>query len=325
MQTFVYNFMRKQFILLLVIILPNFIVAQKIDNLVAFRAIKSDSYFRFNYENDYFTSTDENYTQGYNLELVLPIFKKNPINNLFYKPKNSLVKYGLALEHIGFTPDNYELTAIQYNDRPFASAIMLKSFIIANNIVQKSSFTSSFSIGIIGPGAFGKEMQVGIHEATGNAIPQGWRNQIKNDAVINYEIGYEKQLVRLKDIFSLQTTTSVKVGSLHTNASLGLNATLGIINNAFNTSKDKFNFYFYAQPVVSVVGYDATLQGGLFNKKSPYVIADKEINRLTAQYNYGFILKTKTLYFEYSRSSLTREFKSGNAAKWGGIKIGFTF
>jgi hypothetical protein len=107
--------------------------------MVAFRTIKSDSYFRFNYENDYFASTDENYTQGYNLELVLPVFKKNPINYLFYKPENSAIKYGLALEHIGFTPYAYEKTEIQHNDRPFASAIMLKSFIIATDTIKKAT------------------------------------------------------------------------------------------------------------------------------------------------------------------------------------------
>ena len=37
------------------------------------------------------------------------------------------------------------------------------------------------------------------------------------------------------------------------------------------------------------------------------------------------VIKTKTLYFEYTRSAITKEFKSGSAAKWGGIRIGFTF
>ena len=45
--------------------------AQKIDNSVAFRNIESESYFRYHYDNDYFAATDENYTQGYNFELVL--------------------------------------------------------------------------------------------------------------------------------------------------------------------------------------------------------------------------------------------------------------
>lgn len=75
----------------------------------------------------------------------------------------------------------------------------------------------------------------------------------------------------------------------------------------------------------NLIGYDATLQGGVFNNDSPYTIPSEEITRLTGQFNYGFILKTKTLYFEYSRTVLTREFDSGSPTKWGGIRIGFTF
>jgi len=43
-------------------------------------------------------------------------------------------------------------------------------------------------------------MQIGIHEATGNKTPRGWGNQIKNDLVMNYEVGYEKQLLQYKDL-----------------------------------------------------------------------------------------------------------------------------
>lgn len=291
----------------------------------SFRDIKSDTYFRFNYDNDYFTSSDKNYTQGYNFELVLPIFKKNPANFLFYNPETTENKFGLSIEHIGFTPNNYESPEIQYGDRPFAAAIMFKSFVISTNIEKKYRGYSSLNLGIIGPGAFGKEMQVAIHEATGNIIPQGWRNQIRNDIVFNYEIGLEKQLFRFKNLFSLQSDANLRVGTLFTNASFGLNATIGIINSPFTSKneRNRFQLYLYTQPVFTVIGYDATLQGGLFNNKSPYTISSSSIERLTAQHNYGIVLKTRSLYFEYSRSIITREFDSGSAAKWGGIKIGF--
>jgi hypothetical protein len=313
--------------LLLLIIIPNGLMAQKINNMASFRAIENDSYFRFNYDNDYFTSSDKNYTQGYSFELVSSKLKKNPINKLFYIPQNSATKFGFSIEHIGFTPSNYKSAAIQFSDRPFAAAIMLKSFTISTTIEKKYRGYSAFNIGIIGPGAFGKEMQVAIHEATGNAIPLGWKNQIKNDVVLNYEIGLEKQLFRFRNIFSLQSDTNLKVGTLYTNASLGLNATIGIINTPFDSTfeKSKFQLYFYTQPLVNIVGYDATLQGGLFNQNSPYTISNSSIERFTAQHNYGIVLKTKRLYFEYSRTAITREFDSGNSAKWGGIKIGFTF
>ena len=301
--------------------------AQKIDNTASFRNIEKESYFRFHYDNDYFAATDENYTQGYSFELVLPSLEKNPVNYVFFKPKESTTKYGLAIEHIGYTPNDYVSEAIQNGDRPFSSAIMLKSFTIATNFSRKTRISQTLSLGLIGPGAFGKEMQVGIHEATGNKIPGGWDNQIKNDVVFNYRIDFEKQLFNLNNTFDLQAQTTLQLGTLFTNASIGFNGRLGLFNSAFSSlqNKRKFQIYVYAQPILSVIGYDATLQGGLFNDKSPYTIASRGIERFTTQYNYGVVVKTKTLYFEYTRSAITKEFKSGSAAKWGGIRIGFTF
>ena len=306
---------------------PSLLLAQKIDNLASFRDLQSDSYFKFNYDNDFFSGTDENYTQGYSLELVAPFLEKNPINFLFIKPATSQKKFGVAIEHIGFTPPTIGSPEIQFGERPFAAAIMLKSFVITTDTLAKSRFISSLNLGLIGPGAFGKEMQVGIHKATGNIIPLGWRNQIKNDLVFNYEMSYEKQLLRAKDFFSLQTLGTLRAGTLFTNASAGISTTVGLINSPFSAKKDpkKFRFYGYSQVLGSAIGYDATLQGGLFNTKSPYTISSEEIERFTGQFNYGLVLQTKTLYFEYSRTVLTREFETGAPTKWGGFRIGFTF
>lgn len=300
--------------------------AQKIDNLSSFRNIQSTNYFRFHYDNDYFTASDKNYTQGYSFELVAPFFSKNPLNYLFIKPADSETRFGLATEHIGYTPENYASTEIQEGDRPFAAAIMLKSFMIATNVEHQSRLTSSLSLGIIGPGAFGKEMQVGIHEITGNKIPMGWRYQIKNDAALNYEVAYEKQLLRLYDIASLQASAHLKAGTLFTNGSLGLNATVGLLDRPFGSLNEGHGFalFAYVQPLVSVVGYDATLQGGFFNRESPYTINSSDIERVTTQGTIGIVLKTRTLYVEYARSFISREFTTGNSYKWGGIRIGFT-
>ena len=313
--------------ILFLIAFQSCLFAQKIDNTASFRDIKTDRYFRFNYDNDYFASQDQDYTQGYNFELVSPGMRHNPINKLFLKPKNSESQYGISIEHIGFTPFTIGSSSIQYGDRPFAAAIMLKSFSISTDTIHKSRWVSSFNIGLIGPGAFGKEMQVAIHEATGNTIPLGWQNQIRNDIVLNYEVNYEKQLLRYNNLFSLQTNTTLRFGTLFTNATLGINTTFGIINQPYATlkTKKKFAFYGYAQPMLNIIGYDATLQGGLFNHSSPYTIADKKIERLTAQVNYGIVLQTRTLFLEYSRVLITREFESGASSEWGGIKVGFKF
>lgn len=313
------------FYILFLAAFPTCLFAQKIDNTVSFRDLKTERYFRFNYDNDYFASRDQDYTQGYNFELVSPAMQHNPINKLFLKTNNSESQYGISIEHIGFTAFNIGSADIQYGDRPFAAAIMLKSFSIATDTINKSRLASSLNIGLIGPGAFGKEMQVAIHEATGNTIPQGWQHQIRNDAVLNYELSYEKQLFRYNNLFSLQTNSKLRLGTLFTNASLGINTTFGIINNPFASLKNKkrFALYGYAQPMLNVIGYDATLQGGWFNRSSPYTIPSRQIERLTGQVNYGMVLQTRTLFLEYSRVLITREFESGSSSKWGGIKVGF--
>ena len=312
--------------LFLIVFLPSVLYSQKIDNLVSYRDMEIDRYFRFNYDNDYFDATDRNYTQGYSFEMVLPILSKNPLNRLLIAPKDNVKRYGVAIEHIGYTPRYYERPEIQYGDRPFAAAIMLKSFVTTTNTKRKSRISSTLSLGLIGTGAFGKEMQEGIHKATGNDMPLGWAHQIKNDVVINYKLQYEKQLLCYHELWALQVQASANLGTLFTNASMGMNSTFGILNNAFSENTKKgFRVYGYAQPVISVIGYDATLQGGVFNKKSPYIIQSNAVERFTAQFDYGLVLKTRTLYFEYSRSLITREFESGTPAGWGGIKIGFAF
>lgn len=310
---------------LLLLFISTLVFGQKIDNMASFEDIKSNNYFRFHYDNDYFTSTDRDYTQGYNFELTAPRLARNPINHLFISPKNSEFKYGISLEHIGFTANNIASDQIQFGDRPFAAAIMLKSFSIATDTIQKTRIVSSLNLGIIGPGAFGGDMQKGIHKATGNTIPKGWYNQIKNDVVINYELTYEKQLFRFQNLFSVQTTATGRIGTLFTNASGGFNVTLGVINSPFTSTKNKnrFQIYLYTQPLLNVIGYDATLQGGLFDRESVYTIKSREIERFTAQNNYGIVLQYRTFYLEYSQTMLTREFSSGSSHKWGGFRIGF--
>ncbi|MES2543701.1 MAG: lipid A deacylase LpxR family protein [Bacteroidota bacterium] len=301
------------------------VFAQRIDNTASFRDVKSNNYFRFNYDNDYFTATDYYYTQGYNFELTSPWLRKNPLNPLFKKLKNSDQKYGLSIEHMGYTPTSISSDAILYGDRPFAAAIMLKSFLVSTDTIHRTRLASALSIGIIGPGAFGDEMQTGIHEAIGDEVPMGWQHQIKNDLLFNYEVSHEKQLIRYANLVSLNSNAKLHLGTVNTKASAGLTSTFGKINSPFTAIKNKnrFQIYGYLQGLVSVIGYDASLQGGLFNRESPYTINDSDIERFTFQTNFGVIMQYKALYLEYSRAELTKEFSSGKMHKWGGIKIGF--
>ena len=117
--------MRNLTIILLLLFFPFCTWAQRIDNLASFRNVTGDKYFRLHYDNDFWGTSDYYYTQGYNLEFVGPALKKNPLSSVLLKLKNSRTKYGISIEHYGFTPTIIRSSSIISNDRPDAGVIML--------------------------------------------------------------------------------------------------------------------------------------------------------------------------------------------------------
>lgn len=314
--------------LLIILCFFTFVVnAQKIDTTSSFRDIDSEKYFRFQFDNDYFANKDQDYTEGFNIQVFNPCFAKNPINYLIFKPKNAQITYGVSVEHISYTPENIGSDEIQFGDRPFASALILNSTVVSTDTVRKSRFNTIVSLGLIGQGSLGETLQLGWHQLTRNVLPQGWRYQIKNDIVLTYTVQYEKELLRANNWFSLQTTSRAQLGTLFTNAGVGFNMVLGLINEPFSAVADnkKLRLYVYIQPMAHIVGYDATLQGGMFNNDSVYTIASGDVERFTGQYVTGIVIQKYGFYAEFTRTSITREFANGRSSHWGGLRVGYYF
>ena len=299
--------------------------AQLIDNTSTFKNINAKSYFRFHYDNDVFTKTDYYYTQGITLEYVHPSIEKFFLTKLLYKPKNSSAKYGIAFNLFGYTPTSIKSNAILYGDRPFEANLSLKLFSIATNNSRQERIASALSVGVIGPAALGEEIQTNIHRWTGNKLPKGWNNQIRNDIILNYQLNYEKKLVAA-NAFLLNGAAELNAGTLNDRLSGGLNFMTGHFNNRYQQNpKKKTEYYLYGQAKTTVIGYDATMQGGLFNRKSPYIIPSEDISRITFQADAGVVVNFRKLSFSYSQSFLTKEFATGKQHRWGGLTFGFSF
>lgn len=302
--------------------------AQRIDQTASFRNVAGDKYVRLHYDNDFFAKSDYYYTQGYSFEVVTPGLSKNPLNKLLLQ-KGRSTHYGLAFEHYGFTPTSISSDAILYNDRPFAGAIMLKSFRISVDTASKTRLVAILSTGMIGPAAFAGKMQQKIHSWTGDRDPKGWQYQIKNDVVLNYEIQFQKQVFNFKNAVALNTETQVQIGTLNNKAQAGFTLRLGKfdfpIKDAPVQLARNFQFYIYNQPLIGFNAYDATLQGGLFSSHNPYTLKASQMNRVTFQDNFGLVIQCWRIYLEYYQSFLTKEFQTGMEHRWGGIKVGFLF
>lgn len=317
------------FAILPIILLPVLSFAQRIDNTAAYRNIAGDKYIRIHYDNDFWTNTDYYYTQGYDLELVSPVLAKNPLSKILLRLKNSQSRSGLAFEHYGFTPTSIKSNEILAGDRPFAGIIMLKSFSISVDTLRKQRLVSTLSTGMLGPAAFAGKMQATIHRWTGDTDPQGWQYQIKNDVIVNYELSHQKELINYPNVISVNTDVQLRLGTLSDKVQAGFTLTLGRFHSPFSTPKNSrlrnFQIYIYDQPLAGLVGYDAAMQGGIFNRNSPYTLNQNQINRITFQNNLGIVVSFWKLYGEFYHTYLSREFNTGREHGWGGVKIGVAF
>ena len=304
--------------------------AQRIDNSSVFKTISSDRYFRMQYDNDYFTRTDLYYTQGIELEYVNPFLKNFPVSKLLFRPRSSQIRYGISIDHAAYTPSSTSSNEILYGDRPFAACLSLKTFAIATDSSRRRRISTALIAGIIGPVAGGREMQTTIHRWLDNPLPMGWQYQIQNDIILNYQFNYEKELLDVNNILILSSASELRAGTLNDKIRGGFNFMLGRFSDPYQsvsntkTGIKKFSYYLYGQPGLSLVGYDASLEGGVFDHKSPYTISPTGISRITFQGDYGIVVCVSTFYLEYCQSYLTKEFSTGKYHRWGGIRIGFT-
>jgi lipid A 3-O-deacylase len=299
--------------------------AQLIDNSSTFRHISRNSYFRFHYDNDFFTKSDEYYSQGITLEYVAPAVKKFILTKLLWKPYPTVPQYGITFNLFGYTPTSIASDLILYGDRPFNADLSLQTFLIQADEMHHQQISTALNIGVMGPAALGYEIQNNIHRWLKNPLPHGWQYQIQDDIILNYQVSYEKQLFSAANNFLLNATAEAKAGTLNDQLSAGINFMAGRFNKRFGSishKKRKAEYYFYGQSRINGIGYDASMQGGIFNRHDPYVISSSDITRITFRADAGIIVNFKKLFLSYTQSLLTREFCTGHYHRWGGISVG---
>lgn len=303
-----------------------FATAQRIEPFASFRDPGRDSYFRFHYDNDYFTKTDRYYTQGITLEYAHPFLRKNPLDKILVRPGDARLNHAVLFHLFGFTPTSIESNEILFGDRPFAATASFQFAVAGTDTVRQRRISSFLLIGVIGPLAQGEEIQTGIHRWLKNKLPIGWQYQVANDLLLNYQVNYEKKMLQSR-WWLVNSMAEVRVGTLNTSLSGGVNFMIGRFNDPYSPklSSKKIQCYLYGQARVNIIGYDASLQGGLLNERSAYTIADSDISRLVFQADYGIAFYLRNIFLTYSQAYLTREFATGVHHRWGGVSLGLSF
>jgi len=288
----------------------------------------SFSSFEFKWSNDFEYQTDYYYTNGFAFEVFTPWAKGNPINSILF-PFNSseLELFSFTLIQDIFTPqEKFSVEDQLDGDRPFAAYILLGFKKVTYNQTSRIRTYLEMQFGVLGPAAHGEEVQNGIHNNLPTSEPVvGWENQISNSLMLNYSASIEKQFY-YNNWLEFSGISAAKLGLPYTNVDVGIQSRIGLINplpkDFEYISSQEWQLFLTLSASGRLVGYNATLQGGLFTE-SVYTLSN--INRFVGYANVGLTLIYKKFKMEYVQHFNTPEFPGALYHSWGYLlfKIGF--
>lgn len=182
-------------------------------------------------------------------------------------------------------------------DRPYCGYLFLK-YNQVKFLPKESIFQYSGSVGIVGPASGGEAMQNSYHKLLRYAPFLGWQYQVRNALGIDLGITYARTLWQDSSWIKLVPVAQLNLGTTFTNARLGMYTTLGIFEKNSNSAlwnarihsmpvnhQKKYELFVYWYPQVILQGYNATVEGGLFDKGSGAALSESE--RWMFQQNWG--------------------------------------
>lgn len=230
-------------------------------------------------ENDAFTGSDNNYTNGIGVSWVS--------NDIATYDENSLVRrWGTFWSFLPFvgdkgyktyvswsvaqemhTPDDIENPDPPPDDQPYAGVLYLDSVVYAKG--ERWAHAWQLRLGVVGPASRADDVQRWFHDVTGNPKPMGWSTQLPNEPVIN--VGYTgSYLLAGGDLggsaaWRLIPVANVGLGNYFTGAGVGLYGEIGWnLVDAFGGTALRQGFNAASTVGVGPVkGWSVSLSGGV--------------------------------------------------------------
>ena len=161
------------------------------------------------FENDLFTNTDRNYTNGVELSFVSPdlnqfvgevpgwterFIELLPFVNAEPKPGEVMQKnIGLSLGQLMFTPQDIADYNLIVDDRPYAGWLYLG--IAFHSKTEKKLDTLEIQLGVVGPLSGAEFAQKFVHSMRNLQTPNGWPHQLENEPGINFIYEHKRRLL----------------------------------------------------------------------------------------------------------------------------------
>ncbi len=287
--------------------------------------------------------------EGFKARMKQPFLKKMKFFLQLENPTNSLYSIGLGQDM--FTPADITRQDIIRLDRPYAGYLygFLKK--MTSDYEKRRRITSEIIIGVIGPLAFGDQVQTFVHSLDVAPEPQGWHHQIENDLGVNYNVTYEfvPQVFEDANILDFIANVHAKTGTVWNEFGIGSTFRFGRADDYFlsdingvsfsksqrkQLQEDKnialdprkkgndFQMFSFFRTQLNAVLSNSTLQGGVISQeRSPHILDADLINRIYFQGEFGLVISITRFSFTYSQFFRTPEFQGANTSYWGRFAI----
>ena len=307
-------------------------------------AQEEEGSFNFLWENDIIGGTDHHYTNGVEISYLSV---EDHLWDWFRTGSNALpgvsnedhVRVGLSLGQSIFTPDDTDATEPLLDQRPYAGWLYAGVAVVANQGHQLDTYV--LNVGMVGPSAYGQEVQNGFHDWIGDAHANGWANQIEDE--VGYQLLYEhrwRNLGGTKRMGAVQIDFSPHVGfslgNVATYANAGLTLRIGtdlrndygvprirpsLPGSSFFQSRSGLAWYLFAGLDARAVAYNIFLDADARTY-------DVQIQKETFIYDgqAGFAIVWRDFRFAYTYVVRTREFRGQpEPDRFGSVGLTFRF
>jgi hypothetical protein len=181
------------------------------------------------YENDTFTGTDSNYTNGVRVaysspETKIPEWIENTADKMPLFDSSGHKRWEAYIGQSMFTPRDLTIKTLQPNDRPYAGWLYGTFGVLSDTGRRLDNL--QLTLGVVGPMSHAEQVQDIVHRAIGVQIPQGWDNQLHNEpgVVLTYQRSFERSLSWKSPCgLGADMTPSFggNLGNVYTNANIG--------------------------------------------------------------------------------------------------------
>ena len=192
--------------------------------------------FTFYMENDFFENLDRYYTHGTKFSWIsrdlsnfrevtsIPqwmqgIIGKAPLVNDPEQQRSVSLSFGQNI----YTPEHKEKKRLIKDDRPYAGVTYLGLGLHSRN--TKHMDTLELDIGIVGRHSYAEDIQTKIHEWTDSEVARGWKNQLRDEPILNVYLERKWRLLQLRNSSGLGLDliphTGLAIGNALTGANIG--------------------------------------------------------------------------------------------------------